>query len=343
MENAIRVNSLTKVFQVPEKPKSNLDRFFQLFRRRWNTFTAVDNISFTVERGEFLGLLGPNGSGKTTTIKMLSGVLTPSSGDVEVLGYRPCDRKTEFLKKLGVLFGNRSVLWYEIALEDSFLFYKELYGLSDSFYDNRMKLLMKLLDLKDILHIPVRKLSFGQRMRGEIGVSFLHRPEVVFLDEPTIGLDPLCKEDVHKFLREINKRDNVTIVLTTHNIDDIEELCKRIIVMSRGGVIYNGNTMAFKKRYVKYKDVLIDYIKVKNLKFARSVNSILKKIRSEGTILTGRVHIRNQGKLLNLLIKAYDVKDFELKEPPLESIIREVYRVEKAKPKEKRLIKKRKG
>ncbi|MCD6279284.1 ATP-binding cassette domain-containing protein [Candidatus Micrarchaeota archaeon] len=322
----IEVNNLIKKFNVPVKPKGLMDRVRQVFLRRWKSFIAVNNISFNVEKGEFLGYLGPNGSGKTTTIKMLSGVLTPTSGQVKCLGRVPWKREREYLKRIGVLFGNRSNLIFDIALEESFLLYKDIYELSDEFYAERMKIFRKMLDLDKILHIPVRKLSFGQRMRGELGVVFLHKPEIVFLDEPTIGIDPLAKERIHIFLREINKRDNVTIVLTTHNIGDIEELCKRVIIMNKGKVIYDGSVSRLKKRYVKSKDILIDYFEIKDRKSVSEIKRMLKDIEIEGTSIKGKLPKNKQKVFFELLTKAYNILELNVMEPPLENIIREIYR-----------------
>ena len=334
MSLVISVKNLTKEFRIPEKPSTKLDKVLFYFRRKWKPLLAVQNVSFDVKEGEFLGLLGPNGSGKTTIIKMLSGVLTPNSGKVEVLGYTPHERKTEFLKKIGVFFGNRSNLWFDIPLEDSFLFYKDLYGLTDSFYDNRMNLLKNLLELDDLLSVPVRKLSFGQRMRGEIGVTFLHKPEIVFLDEPTIGLDIIAKWKIHKFLKKINKQEKTTIILTTHQLNDVEELCERIILMDKGKVLYDGRLSLFKKRYVRFKEVMIDYLEVKNKPADKLVQKLVKDKSVEGTTILGKVSLKNQNKLLSLLSKAYRIKDFELKEPNLEKVIHEMYERHKEKGKE---------
>lgn len=326
MNNTISVKNLKKVFNVPIKQEGLLNRFIGVFYRKWEPFIAVNEISFYVKQGEFLGYLGPNGSGKTTTIKMLSGVLTPNDGKAKCLGFTPWRRKHDYLRKIGVLFGNRSNLIFDISLIESFLLYKDMYNLSDEFYEKRMKIFTELLDLKEILHIPVRKLSFGQRMRGELGVVFLHKPELVFLDEPTIGMDPLVKEKIHIFLRQINKQDKVTIVLTTHNIDDIEELCKRVIIMDKGNIVFNGSTDFLKKKYIKFKRVSLNYLKINNKKIAEELNSNLVTFEKVGTGIEGKLPITKQKQFFNNLSNAYEILELTIEGPKLEEIIKEIYR-----------------
>lgn len=326
MEYAVSIKNLKKVFNVPKERKTIFGRFIGIFYRKWKPFIAVNNISFNVKKGEFLGYLGPNGSGKTTTIKMLSGILTPSSGKANTIGFTPWKRKHKYLRKIGVLFGNRSNLVFDIPLKESFLLFKDIYDLSDEFYEKRIKMLNRLLDLDKLMHIPVRKLSFGQRMRGELGVVFLHKPKLVFLDEPTIGIDPLIKEKIHIFLREINKEDNVTIVLTTHNIDDVEELCKRVIIMNKGKIIYDGSTNKLKKKYIKFKSVWLNYIDIKNKKSSEKLNSILKDLEVIGTSIKGKLPRNKQKIFFDLLPKAYNISELTVEEPSLEEIIKEIYR-----------------
>ncbi len=326
MDDVIRVEHLVKEFNVPKKPRTLFQRVKNVFIRDWEVFRAVDDISFTVGRGEFLGLLGKNGSGKTTTIKILSGILTPTSGRVNCLGEIPWKRRKEYLKRIGVLFGNRSNLIFDIELEESFLMYKDIYELSDSFYDQRMRLLTQLLDLEDLLHIPVRKLSFGQRMRGELGVVFLHRPELVFLDEPTIGIDPLAKEKVHRFLHEINKRDGVTVVLTTHNIDDVERLCERVIVLSKGKVVFDGAVDTLRERYVKYKDVIVEFTKVKDKRQFNKMVKMLEDVEMGETYFRGRLSKRRQKTFFEMLTSSVELSQMDVTEPALEEIIKEIYR-----------------
>ncbi len=326
MNNTISVKNLKKVFNVPIKQEGLLNRFIGVFHRKWELFIAVNEISFNVKQGEFLGYLGPNGSGKTTTIKMLSGVLTPNEGKAKCLGFTPWKRKHDYLRKIGVLFGNRSNLIFDIPLIESFLLYKDMYNLSDEFYEKRMKVFTELLDLKELLHIPVRKLSFGQRMRGELGVVFLHKPELVFLDEPTIGMDPLVKEKIHIFLRQINKQDKVTIVLTTHNIDDIEELCKRVIIMNKGDIMFDGSTEKLKKKYIKFKRISLNYLKILNKQKAKKIKETLFDFNEIGTFIEGKLPSKKQRKFFNELSNAYDLLELTVEGPKLEEIIKEIYK-----------------
>ncbi len=202
---------------------------------------VIHNISFEIEEGEIVGYLGLNGAGKSTTIKILSGILDYDKGSVEVAGFNPRERKPEFFKQIGVLFGNRTNLIYQLPLIDSFELWRDVYDLNEKDYEEQLAILVDLLNLEELLHTPVRKLSFGQRMRGELASVFLHKPKIVFLDEPTIGVDLEGKQQIYNFLKQINKRDNTTIFMTTHNLQDIEVLCNKILLISKGKIIWKGN------------------------------------------------------------------------------------------------------
>lgn len=239
----IQVKELTKHFRVPtsKEPSSVLAKIGRFFKREWETVVAVDRISFSINRGESVAFLGPNGAGKTTTIKLLTGILVPTSGEVNVLGFMPCKQRYQYAYHIGVVMGQKSILLWDIPVIDSLLLYRDIYELKNSFFKERLEQFSSILGIDKILRIPVRKLSLGERMRAEIAASLLHKPDIVFLDEPTIGLDIIAKQKMIEFIKMIKKNEGVTIFLTTHNIRDVEELCERVILIDKGRIIYDGS------------------------------------------------------------------------------------------------------
>ncbi|MEU0172883.1 ATP-binding cassette domain-containing protein [Streptomyces massasporeus] len=228
----IELDGVEKVFEVRKKTG-----FMKRERRR---VRAVDSISFRVERGEMVGYIGPNGAGKSTTIKMLTGILTPSAGRLRVAGIDPSRERTRLAHRIGVVFGQRTTLWWDLPLLDSYRLMHRMYRIPDARYRENLDRLVELLDLVDLLDVPVRQLSLGQRMRGDIVAALLHDPEVLYLDEPTIGLDVISKSKVREFLRELNTERGTTVLLTTHDLQDIEQLCKRVMVIDHGRLMYDG-------------------------------------------------------------------------------------------------------
>ncbi|MFG3270335.1 ABC transporter ATP-binding protein [Streptomyces luteogriseus] len=228
----IELDGVEKVFEVRKKTG-----FMKRERRR---VRAVDSISFRVERGEMVGYIGPNGAGKSTTIKMLTGILTPSAGRLRVAGIDPSRERTRLAHRIGVVFGQRTTLWWDLPLLDSYRLMHRMYRIPDARYRENLDRLVELLDLGDLLDVPVRQLSLGQRMRGDIVAALLHDPEVLYLDEPTIGLDVISKSKVREFLRELNTERGTTVLLTTHDLQDIEQLCKRVMVIDHGRLMYDG-------------------------------------------------------------------------------------------------------
>jgi len=229
----IKVENLNKQFKIVDKESGLANSFKALFKRKYKYIQAVDNVSFEIEKGEIVGYIGPNGAGKSTTIKMLTGILKPDSGFVEVDGFNPFNDRVKYVKNIGVVFGQKSQLWWDIPLEESFLLLKDIYKVNDKDYLKVKEELVELLGLDDLLKTPVRQLSLGQRMRAEIAAALIHSPKILFLDEPTIGLDAVSKLAVRKFIKEINEKKNVTIILTSHDMTDIEALTNRIILIGK--------------------------------------------------------------------------------------------------------------
>ena len=241
----IEVKNISKTFKVPIKQGILKD----FFNRKYRYIKAIDNISFSIKKGEIVGYIGPNGAGKSTTIKILSGILHPDSGKVVIDKKVPYEERIKYVKEIGVVFGQRSQLWWDVPAIDSFNLLKEIYKLDDNVFKETLNELIEILSLKDIINIPVRQLSLGSRMKLEIAASLIHKPKILFLDEPTIGLDAISKKDVREFIKKINKKNNIIIILTTHDMNDIEALAKRIILIGKGKKLYDGTLNELKKDY----------------------------------------------------------------------------------------------
>ncbi len=236
----IEVTDLRREFRVFKHREGVWGAFRDLFQRNYRILPAVDGISFSFEKGEFVGYIGPNGAGKSTTIKMMTGILVPTSGEIVANGFRPYADRTRYTKSIGVVFGQRTQLWWDIAVVESFKLLRRIYDVPEKDYRERLAFFSDLLGLDEFLHSPVRKLSLGQRMRCEVAAALLHNPPIVFLDEPTIGLDLVAKDRIRGFLKDINRTFKTTILLTTHDLSDIEELCRRVIIIDKGKLLYDG-------------------------------------------------------------------------------------------------------
>ncbi len=247
----ISVKNLAKTFRVAHKEPGLAGAFKGLFHRTYRDVHAVQNISFQIKEGELVGFLGPNGAGKTTTLKMLAGLLHPSSGEAQVLGHVPWQREESYQRQLTMVMGQRTQLWWDLPAVDSFLLNKEIFDISDGEYAATLKELSQLLEIEDLLEVPVKKLSLGQRMKAELACSLLHRPRVLLLDEPTIGLDVVMQQKVRQFILEYNKRYKATILLTSHNMEDIAELCQRVLLINHGQILFDGSLDAFKDLHKK--------------------------------------------------------------------------------------------
>lgn len=243
----IEVKHINKTFKVAERKSGLKSAIKSFFKRDYRYIKAIEDISFSIKKGEIVGYIGPNGAGKSTTIKILSGILLPDSGSCKVGKLTPWKDRKEYVKNIGVVFGQRSQLWWDIPAEDTFDLLKDIYNIPDDLYQKNKEELIETLNLKDIINIPVRQLSLGQRMRCEIAASLLHSPSLLFLDEPTIELDAVSKEIVRNFVKKINKEKKVTVILTTHDMADITSLAKRIILIGKGKVLYDGSLLKLKK------------------------------------------------------------------------------------------------
>lgn len=325
--NTIEVTNLKRQYKTYKRGEGLLEAVKSLFKRDRIIKHALRGIDMKVKRGEIIGFVGSNGAGKSTTIKILTGLLYPSSGEVSVLGLKPWEDRKQYVAQIGAVFGQKSQLWWDLPPIDSFYLSKGLYKIPEAAFEERMRAMVKMLNVEEVIHRPTRQLSLGERMKCEAIMAFLHRPKIVFLDEPTIGLDALAKEELRHFLKAINRKEKTTIILTTHDMDDIEELCKRIIIIDQGAIIFDGNLETVKKKYIKWQTVEFEYLEVKN---KRSFESALKK----GKINVKKHHyvsIRfNKTKvdvpeMIEKLMKSVSIVDLKVHEPRLEQVIKEIY------------------
>lgn len=324
----IEVNDLFKTYKIIEKQNGLIGYFKNLVKPKYKELIAVNKINFNIEEGELVGYIGENGAGKSTTIKMLTGLLTPTSGKVIVNGLVPNEKRIENNKNIGAVFGQKTQLWWDLPVIESFRLIKQMYKISESDYRKNLKMFTEILDLEDLLEKQVKNLSLGQKMRCEIAATFLHNPKIVYLDEPTIGLDVLVKENIRKFIKDINKEKNTTIILTTHDLKDIEDVCDRIILLDKGNIIYDGEKQKFKDAYGKYvtaefvmKDkecTVSDTLNLNSVQILEESDSNLKLQfnHDETTII----------KIIDEISKYCNILDIHMKEAELEDILKEIYK-----------------
>ena len=320
----ISVKHLNKEFKVLQRDSGLKNAFKSLIRRDYKYIKAVDDVSFEIEKGEIVGYIGPNGAGKSTTIKMLCGILKSDNGTIKIAGYNPFKDRKEFVKNIGVVFGQKSQLWWDIPVIDSFDLLKNIYNISNEDYQKTKDELVGLLHLEDILTTPVRQLSLGQRMRAEIAASLLHKPKILFLDEPTIGLDAVSKVEVRKFIKAINKKEKVTVILTSHDMSDIEALTNRLILIGHGKKLYDGTLKGIKEKFSHIKKLEIVFSNLQEIPKLRNIKTIEKK--KNKVILevdTNKVSISN-------VIKKYtdvcDIEDVNIINEDIDNIIVKLYK-----------------
>jgi ABC-2 type transport system ATP-binding protein len=293
-------------------------------RRKKRTVAAVDGVSLTIERGEMVGYIGPNGAGKSTTLKMLTGVLTPTSGEVSVCGLAPVPQRTKLALRIGVVFGQRSQLWWDLPLRESFDLLRHIYRVPAAGHAAHLKRCRDLLALDEFLDTPVRQLSLGQRMRGELTAALLHGPEVLFLDEPTIGLDVVSKQAVRSFLAELGATGDVTLVLTTHDLADIERLCERLVVIDHGRVVHDGSIEALHARYGSRRSLVADLEHPLPPGFSLP-GTELTGVTANGHRVTFALESTTAAAAVAGLVAAVPVRDLSLLEPDIEDVVARLY------------------
>jgi viologen exporter family transport system ATP-binding protein len=320
----IDVQRLEKTFRVAEHRAGILGAVGSLVHREYRLVRAVRDVSFSIQAGEMVGCLGPNGAGKSTTIKMLTGILVPSGGHVEVLNMVPHRRRKQVAQRIGVVFGQRTQLWWDLPLIDSMELLRYIYRVPAERYTRNLNRLRDLLDLDPFLRTPVRQLSLGQRMRGDLAAALLHDPEILYLDEPTIGLDVVAKHRVRDFLKEINKRDGATILLTTHDMADVEQLCSRVLIIDHGTLLYDGTLDRIRDRLGTERTLVVD--------LADDVPGPLavpgaQEVRADGPrrwLQFNRLET-TAAELIAAVAARYRLHDLTIEEPDIESIVRRIY------------------
>ncbi len=320
----IIVKDLNKTFKVNVRDSGLINAFKSLFKRHYKEIKAVDNISFEIDEGEIVGYIGPNGAGKSTTIKMLTGILKPDSGLIDIGGFTPFIDRVKYVKNIGVVFGQKSQLWWDIPVEDSFLLLRDIYKIDEKEYQETKEELVNLLKLKDLLNTPVRQLSLGQRMRCEIAASLLHNPKVLFLDEPTIGLDAVSKVEVRNFIKEINKKKKVTVILTSHDMTDIEALTNRLIVIGHGKILYDGKLSDIKNKYNRNKKVEIIFKNITTTPKIKNVE-VLEKDRRR-VLLNVDTKENSISSVINEYTKVCEILDVNLIENNIDNVIVNLYK-----------------
>lgn len=326
----IKVENITKEFKSNKKYPGFRGAIKSFFSTEYIIKKAVDDISFSIEDGEIVGYIGANGAGKSTTIKMMTGILTPTSGKITVDGLVPYEKRKENAKRIGVVFGQKTQLWWDLPLSETFTLLKEIYEVSDKDFNERMDFLNSTLSLEDFMLTPVRSLSLGQRMRADIAAALIHNPKVVYLDEPTIGLDVMVKEKVRNAIREINKKYGTTIILTTHDLNDIEELCSRIIIIDNGKKIYDGSLEEIKSRYGARTSIELQVkkkIDLSSLSFKENLEEDDLNIKEENNkiIATFNKNKISSSEIMSEILTKVEVIDFKVIETSIEDIIKKIY------------------
>ncbi len=322
----IEVKNLSKVFKKPIRGEGLKAMIKTLFSRKYEKIVAVENISFSINEGEIVGYIGANGAGKSTTIKMMCGILHPTSGEV-LIDNKGFDKyRKEINKEIGVVFGQKTQLWWDIPLIETYKILKSIYEVSDEDYNERFNYLCDLLDLKSFLNQNVRQLSLGQRMRADFAAALIHSPKLVYLDEPTIGLDVLVKDKIRKAIKELNKKYNTTVILTTHDMKDIEELCNRIIIIDKGNILYDGSLHDIKYKFGNTKTVYIPLnSNIDEDMLKKKFNEITLEKNDENIILKFSLNNIDLDELLLHLINEYHIKDFKIEDISIEDITKKLY------------------
>lgn len=325
----IKVENLTKEFKSYKKHEGFKGAVKSLFSNEFTIKKAVDDMNFYIEKGETVGYIGVNGAGKSTTIKMMTGILVPSDGICEVNGIIPYKNRRENAKNIGVVFGQRSQLWWDLPVSESFGILQKIFDIPKDKYQENLAYFKEMLGLDEFFLTPVRNLSLGQKMRADFAASMIHEPKVLFLDEPTIGLDIVVKEKIRKAIKEINEKNKTTVILTTHDLDDIEEVCNRIIVIDNGQKIFDGSIKSLKENFGKFRSIKFDVKNSIGTDFNKIFN--LSETDLKATENANGVEIkfhRDKVKIADLISKVvniYDVRDISIEEPQMEDVVKEIY------------------
>ena len=332
----IELQNLSKHFKVLNRREGLKGAFLDLFKGDYRTVKAVEEISFSIEEGEIVGYIGPNGAGKSTTIKMMTGILQPTTGKIHVNGISPYSNRIENARQMGVVFGQRTQLWWDLPVIESFKILKEIYRVDDQTFKRQMKLFEDLIELKPLYPIQVRTLSLGQRMLCDIAAAFLHNPRVVFLDEPTIGLDVSIKAKIRKIISELNKSRNITIILTTHDLGDIEALCKRIIIIDKGKILFDGPIQRVNQLFGSYRTLKVQIYNFNEETFNKLQEKIHIKFPTPGAVqltksedawtdITINQDLAPLREILNYVMLEFPIDDVRVVEISMENVVQKIY------------------
>jgi ABC-2 type transport system ATP-binding protein len=318
----ISVQNLKKVYKVHQKPQGLAASVRALFRRRYKHVRAVDGISFDIEPGEMVGFVGPNGAGKTTTLKILSGLIYPTQGTARVLGFVPQERRNAYRRQFALLMGQKNQLWWDLPAVESFRLHKEIYAIEDRQFDRVQGELTELLNVTDLLNQPVRELSLGERMKMELIAALLHSPSILFLDEPTIGLDVVAQAGIRRCLREYNREKKVTILLTSHYMQDIEALCDRVMIINHGRLIHDGPLAEVIHRFAGYK---ILKLRFRDGRLPEGLDQIGEVLEADPPKVALRLPQASVAKQAARLLADYEIDDISVVDPPIEDVIGQVF------------------
>jgi ABC-2 type transport system ATP-binding protein len=325
MSHIIDVKNISKEFKNLKREPSLKGYFKTLLSRNYEIKKALSNVNLEVKEGEFLGIIGPNGAGKSTLIKILTGILTPTSGEARVLGMVPYKQRQKYTKNIGVVFGQRTQLWWDLPVIDSFELLKHIFGIPEEIYKENLNNFSNVLGIDKYMSVVVRKLSLGERMRCDLAASLIHNPKIVYLDEPTIGLDVEAKFRIREFLKELNKK-GVTIILTTHDMGDIEELCKRIVIIDKGKKIFDGLIDEIKKKFRRERVLVIDFHDVVDFKELKLDGVKLVEAKENRVKLSIDIGKTTVSEVAKKVFSKYSVHDISIEEPDIEDMIREIYK-----------------
>ncbi len=319
----ITVQNLCKYFKINRHHRGSLGALRNLFSREFEIVKAVDQLSFKIQPGELVGYIGPNGAGKSTTIKMLTGLLVPTSGEISVRGLTPWKERQNYVSRVGVVFGQRTTLWWDLPVIESLELLQHIYKVPPDQFDHNLKEFRHILELDAFLNTPVRSLSLGQRMRADICAALLHNPDILFLDEPTIGLDVVAKERIRQFIQHINREHGTTVILTTHDLSDVEKLCERVMIIDHGKLLFDGNLTQLKNRFGGNRQLVVDFTEIHD------------EMDIEGAEIIGRADSRityqfprtkvTASELIGRISAKYRIRDLEVREPEIENTIRRIY------------------
>ncbi len=319
--NIIRTSKLTKVYTRFEKEEGLSGSVKSLFHRKKISKFAIDDFDIEIAEGEFIGLIGPNGAGKTTLMKMLTGIISPTSGEITVLGYTPNELKNAYKKQFAIVMGQKSQLFQDISAADTFLLLKEIYEIPEEEYRENLKYFIKLFSIQDYLNVQVRTLSLGERMKMELVAALLHNPKILFLDEPTIGLDAVAQKQIRSFLKEVNEIKGTTIILTSHYMDDIKSLCKRCVVVNSGLKIYDGNIEMLFNRYQTHKTITVSFEEATSY-YPNADVQILEQNPFKLSFMAKRKDVRS---IVGAIMNEYEIDDISIEEEDIGNVVERIY------------------